>query len=215
MQKENINVKNYLYNPFDKASFSKLKEYEEFTDLSNDVISYIILSYDKNSDIRKEYASRAQQKVEAAKLSGFKFTLGQFKDDVEEILIGENPNTNLAIIRYLYLFGMPELMALDYYTEKMKQILNQQRKGEDEKNSHQVIQFCLEQINILTETIFHGKESINLRKALYQFVEQNKLFKPRPEEIADKLEKNEDPFEGNTPYGKGYTIDEMKFLGDS
>jgi succinate dehydrogenase flavin-adding protein (antitoxin of CptAB toxin-antitoxin module) len=213
MLKEDINVKNYLYNPFDKTSHDQLRQYEEFAELDEKAIIYIILSYDKNSDVRKEYASRAQQKVESAKLAGYKFTSNQFNDDVEEILVGENPTINMAIVRYLYLFGIPELMALDFYVQKMQQVLNDQRKGNDEKNSHVVVNFCLGQINDLTSKIFHGQEAIDLRKALYEFSENTKKMRYSPEGMAEKLENDEDPFNGYTPYGDNYVIEKPKYIG--
>lgn len=213
MKKQDIDVSKYLYKPF--ANHDDLRQYEEFKNIKDDrIIDYVILAYDIKSDIRKEFAHRSKQKVEAAILSGFNFTSGSFDKDVEEILIGENYDINLAIVRYISLFGKPEYMALDFQLEKMKSLLYKQRKGEDDKGDHKVSMEVQENITKLTEDLFGGKEILMARTALYDFIDREKGMMFKPENIARSLENKEDPFEGKTPYGDGFKVEKLRFKGD-
>jgi len=214
MTKNEINVESLLYNPFEKNPLNKLRHYDEFANIKDDkILAYIILAYDLKSDIRKEYPSRNQQKVEAAKLAGFKFTLNQFDKSVEEILIGDHYDVDKAIVKYLSFFGKPELMALEFLYNKMNDLLYQQRKGDDEKDSHKTIIFLKDNINELTEIIFGGVETITARSALYEFIQKNSTISVRPENIGEKLADGEVPLDGYNPYGDEYEIPKMKYLG--
>jgi len=215
MTKNEINVSSLLYNPFDKESLKKLKEYDEFKTIPDDkIISYIILAYDLKSDVRKEYPSRNQQKVEAAKFAGFKFTSNQFDKTVEEILIGEDYDVNMAIVKYLSFFGKPELMTLEFLYNKQFLLLYNQNKGlDDEKDSHKTMMLLKDNINTLTEVIFGGSETITARTALYDYIQKNSTISVRPENIADKLSNDEPPLGDSNPYGEGYMPDKMKYLG--
>lgn len=181
-----------LYDPFDKATVSKLEEYPEFQFEIKDkskVIAYLILVYDRNSDLFLLHADNLyMRKKEAAMRVGFKLDANKhFSEDVEGILTGENEQFNLAQFRYIRLHGIPDLPVLIKYLEmldaEMAGVLppDPKKRGDVMKNIAELHQ----KIDKLEEKIFTGKESERARESLYSLIE--KIRVPRPEFMAQDI----------------------------
>jgi hypothetical protein len=228
MKKEDINVKNFLFNPFDKKEFNKLRQYEEFVNIPEEykggsIITYIILTYDLNSDIRKEYPLRAQQRFEAARLAGFKITLNEFDRDVEEILIGANYDIDKACIKYVSLFGRSDWSILTGYYWQLDWELYYIRKGQGEKKNSDNLTVLQNNIEKCEKRLFSEEETETMRKALYDFIVKPQNVRPNPENMADMIENIKDPMTfqkelGVFPYGENCnpTVDKnyLHFKGD-
>jgi hypothetical protein len=209
MNKDNINRERYLFDPFDDAKLNKLRQYDEFKAIpakfkGGSILCYLVLAYDLNSDLRKEYPSRPQQKYQAAILAGFNLTDKKFDSGVEELILGNNYDFDKALVKYLSLFGRVELMALEAYYLQLNQEMKLIITGEAEKKNTDNVEVLYKRINDLTKILFFGEETITARKALYDFIAQPNSIRPSPENIAEMLEKGVNPLEGTTPYGMNY-----------
>lgn len=87
--------------------FPTLRMYPEFkVDLGDNfnksqVLSYIILVYDRASPIRRKYADLGQRKYEALKASKFNDKKGQFGKWVDFMVGGGIPEVNAMIVAYV------------------------------------------------------------------------------------------------------------------
>ena len=120
MKQSDIEVKYLMYDPFDEKTVSKLESYEEFkVDFGvskKEVITYIILLYDMNTQLRREVPYLNQRKIIAAELAGFKKNKdGKFKKEYEDVMLGLNGTTEAAISKYIRLFANPKYISLVYY----------------------------------------------------------------------------------------------------
>ena len=185
-----------LYDPFDKQTVSKLEGFPEFQFECKDkdkVIAYLILVYDRNSDLFLMHSDNLyMRKKEAALRVGFKLDSEKhFEDWVEQILTGENEQFNLAQFRYIRLHGIPDLPVLIKYLEmldsEMSGVLptDPKKRGDVMKN----IDELHKKIELLEQKIFTGKESEKARESLYSLIERIRV--PRPEYIAQDIANKE------------------------
>lgn len=197
MKKEDIKREKYLYDPFDKNKINTLRNYDEFWNIEDDkVISYIILAYDINSDIIREFPIRAQQKFEAALLAGFKLNYSnQFDTNVENMIIGDNYDVDKAIVKFVSLFGKPEWTALQAYYIQLDNELLLIRKGQAEKKNTDNVDLLYKRINEISKILFGGEETVTARKALYDFIVKPERIMPRPENISKMQEDAVSPLE--------------------
>ena len=218
MELKDVDTTGYLYDPKDRESYQKLlrfKEFQEDIPLNKDkIIQYIILMYDmSNDDVRTEYPYYPQRKRELCRL--VKLTRGEkMGESLENMLIGLMPEVNAMIVKYLSLFNNPELIMLSAYWEIFIELNKRQFSGQFDKNQIDYIKKINEDINHLTERLFRGKEETELRAELYKSLKDQTLG-IKPEEIAEKISKGEDPLGDYTPYGNDYKPEPLKFLGDA
>jgi len=218
MELKDVDTTGYLYDPKDKESYQRLLKFKEFQEdipINKDkVLQYIILMYDmSNDDVRTEYPYYPQRKRELCRL--VKLTRGEkMGEDLENMLIGLIPEVNAMIVRYLSLFNNPELIMLSAYWEIFIELNKRQFSGQFDKNQVDYIKKINEDINHLTERLFRGKDETELRAELYKSLKDQTLG-IKPEEIAEKISKGEDPLGDYTPYGDGYEVSPMKFQGDA
>lgn len=216
MDKSELDLSLFLYSPFDKKTVTKLEQYDEFkVDFGVDkakFISYVILLFDFNTPLRKEVQLFYRRKAEAAIMAGFKIAKGRFDKEVEDMLIGENKECNIAISRYLSLFGLPEymeLMGLESMLAFEMQNALKFSESQDFQVTRKNMKELTERINELTLVLFGGKEALEARKALYEFTEKDRL-RIRPEHIAEDLEAGKPILDGYNPYGE-YKPSKLKF----
>lgn len=207
MELKDIDTSKFLYDPKRKESYQKLFRFKEFFGAKEKVIQYIILMYDvSNDEVRNEYPFYPNRKKEVCRMIDLKIT-----KDVEDMLIGKKPEVNAMIVKYISLFNNPDLLNLASFYE-IYIFLNQKAfSGEFSSAEIKDIEKVNASIKQLTENIFHGKDETELRLELYKTVREQALG-IRPEEIAEKLARGEDPLDFN-PYGK-YKPGKMKFIGD-
>lgn len=182
----------FLYDPFGKDTVQKLEQYPEFQFECKDkakVIAYLILVYDKGSDLFLMHSDNLyMRKKEAALRVGFKLDeKKRFSKEVEAILTGENEQFNLAQFRYIRFFGIPDLpvliKTLEMLDYEMSAPLPPDPTKRDKVRSN--IKVLLADIQALEERIFTGKESERARESLYSLIEKERV--PRPEILAQQI----------------------------
>ena len=197
-----------LYDPFAKDTVERLEQLPEFNFTFKDkakIIAYLILVYDYNNrDWQKQFTRHIELKREAALLAGFKIGANKhFSEEVEDFIVGNNAEFNKAVIRYLYLCGIPELPALVAHRELQSAEMEAAfgtTDPKDRKIIRENIDKGTERIAEYEEKVFGGKEVENLRKELYKNIEAEKI-RLRPEHIAEDISKQKldlpDPYEFN------------------
>lgn len=183
----------YLYPPFDKGTYEKLNEFPEFVDFiikdKNKFIDYLILCYDRGSDLFILHSDNLYfRKKEAAKLVGFKLNSEkQYDDYIEGVLVGDNENFNLCYLRYVRLFGIPDLPVLLRYIEMLDREMS--TKLPDKPKDREYVMNNIEKLRAKVEElevrIFTGKETEAARETLYRLIERMRV--PRPENVADDI----------------------------
>ena len=118
------------------------------------------------------------------------------------------------IVKYLSLFNKPEVIMLSAYWEIFIELSKRQFSGQFDKNQVDYIKKLKEDIDALTEGIFRGKDETELRAELYKSLKDQTLG-IKPEEIAERISKGEDPLGDFNAYEKDYKPSPMKFLGDA
>lgn len=218
MDLQKLDTSKFLYNPLDKDVLVRLSKFSEFkvqlTGISKfNVVQYIILMYDKNNhDVRAEYPFYPQRKLEVAKAVGL--VTGKKADKkAEDMMVGKIEPINKMIVRYLTLFNDPDLLMLASYYSMYLHMNVQAYSPDFDKNTIANIETVNTSIKELTENIFGGKDETELRQELYKSIEEQSLG-IRPEEVAEMLQKGENPLKDYSPYKKEYLPDQLKFLSD-
>jgi len=218
MERGDLDLTRFLYDPFDPDTIKKLVvKYDEFGfkfinfENKKRIVSYIILIFDLNTPLREDILDEHERKRTAALLAGFKVNDGGcFKKEVEDALIGENKDINKAIIRYAMCFSNPDftmlISFLDMYYKENIDAIGTGATAAKIKN--------IKDLNItikkLTKEIFGGEESINLRKALYGSADEMRIAL-KPEDIATRLEKCEEATD-IAPYGEEYDFNKYETI---
>lgn len=212
-----------LYDPFRKDLVSKMEsDYEEFRlnfgnlqSRKEEVLRYIIIMYDLKSPYRQMYPDHMDRKREAALRAGFALGVHKtFSNWVEDMLVGQNEEVNVAIVKYLMLFGIPELTALEGCISQFVAESEKMMKRKGDMKTYQLQKALMHDMDRYENKIFGGQEALDMRKALYQNLEQRRRA-VRPEDIAKRLKDNpSDKLDDFSPYGEDYQVEPLKFIGD-
>ena len=184
----------YLFNPFAPDTVAKLEQYPEFqfkNPKKSAIIAYLCLVYDHNSDLTKLYPDNlSRRKREAALQAGFKIGADKkFPQDIEDIMVCQNPDFNKALVRYSRLFGIADLPSYNFYTEALFSEIESGYACTDSKVKKTIIENVEKTRTILSQLerkMFSGEESVELRNELYRVAENERLGL-RPEEIARSI----------------------------
>lgn len=210
MERSDLNLTRFLYNPFEQDTIGKLvAKYDEFGfkfinfENKKKIVSYIILMFDFNTPLREDILDYNERKRTAALLAGFKVgDGGYFKKEIEDALIGQNDDVNRAIIRYTMLFSNPDYMMLVSFYDMFFRENEEAFKSGATKTKIENIDKLNKAIKKLTKEIFGGEESVNLRKALYGSADEMRVAL-KPEDVATRLEKGKRATD-TAPYGEKY-----------
>lgn len=183
-----------IFDPFAPDTITKLEQYEEFQFSVPDkpkMCAYIVLLYDINSDLKRNYPDNLYERKRNAALSaGFTITDGHFPGWVEDILVGDNDKFNDAALRFVRMFGLPDMPAYLAYTEILHKQVSAALKETDEKKL-KIIQENIESsrtmVAQLERKMFGGEEVESVRAALYRLAEKQRL-NLRPEHKAQQIE---------------------------
>jgi hypothetical protein len=215
-----------LYDPSDKKLEEKMmKDMDEFrVDLKEDVrfrksiFQYIVMMYDIESPLRKLHPNINHRRREAAFLAGFKTNArsNEFPEKVIRILTGEDGRVTPMIVAYLMRMGIPELVAMEASMSMYVEISEKMIAKTAAKDEMEQYRKLLKDIKNFEEEVFRGKESIDIRRALYQGMESARKA-PKPEDMAKRMRSNpKDTYEEGNPYDYGteYKVEKLKNLGD-
>jgi hypothetical protein len=212
MKQSDIEISKLRFNPFDPKTLSMLEEeFGEFdfgVDKKKAVI-YLILFYDLKSPFIQRYPDVIERRLRCADIAEFPKKDKVYDKKYENLIVGDNEKFNDISFAYIKSFGSPEYVALHIFWKYFgEQYLKSSKTFEQKeyKDSIANIKSLLNDINKLTEDLFSGHESLNMRMALYKGIEnENKL--PRPETIAQAEDVKELI---NNPYGK-YEVEPLRF----
>jgi hypothetical protein len=182
------------------------------------IIKFIVSCYDRESPLVMTFRSQwMKKKREAAILAAFPRDGERYTDDAEAIILGKRHLTNKLIVRYLSLLHDNDFNMYAMYNEaKLGQSMELINSGFDspgnaEKASANIERWS-EKIQELEKTIFEGDDVRALRIALYEEAHR-KISDLRPENLVDRMERGEKLVD-SPPYGKDYTEDKLRFVGD-
>lgn len=155
-------------------------------------IRYISLMYDLNTRMGEQYPDVRIRKRECALMCGFKLDEnGMFHETVEDMLIGENPNINAMIVRYIRLFDNPYYLTYVTSWNLLYTEITNSLEPQDSSTISKINENILKlnrQIREMSDIIFKGDDLKALKKALYKNMEREKLGL-RPEEMATTITK--------------------------
>ena len=179
----------YFLDP--KGDLSKYKtEYPELN-VPDEVLRYIILMFDLNSEYRELYVDYATRKREVAIKAGFAINPDsrKFDRETEDILVGKNEQVNKAIICYVLLQNNPDALLYVAYNEMLSKEIENSLTEDDPR----IIKYTRENIqkiglarSDIEEKIFGGREVSAMRRALYVTLVTDGNV-PRPETIAKAI----------------------------
>jgi hypothetical protein len=213
MKREDVDISKLKYDPFDPSTVNKVEDDFGSFDLGVDkvkAITYLILFYDFNSFFVREYKDVIERRIKCAEMCDFPKKGKVYDKAYEDLIVGDNPQFNSLAYLYIMSFGSPEYMALQMFLKYYSELYVSSTKNfdpKDYKDNINNIKSLLADINKLTEDLFSGKESLNMRMALYAGIEKNILL-PKPEIIANA--DNLDEVIGKGPY-KGYKPEKLKY----
>jgi hypothetical protein len=214
MDVSNIDLAVFKYKPFSEETYQTLKNWPEFKKVNNGAfdigkfIDYVILAFDFNSPLRKEFPFIEKEKTynlqrikfEAAKLAGFTLKEKAFVPKVQEFLLGQNQDVNTAVVKYLISFGRMEYVVLVSYEAMLLSLVRQSFMDAGEKDTiDKRIKSHMDNINELTIKLYGGQETIEAKEALYLSAEKD-IANYFPEGVAEIMEKNGKLPEDWSPY---------------
>lgn len=183
------------YRPFDPDTVAELEQLPEFQFTMTDrdkAISYMILVWDPGCrEWQKQYTRYTDLKRESALKAGFELNEDhRFDPDVEDMLVGNNPGFNRAVIRYLYLLAIPELPALAAHRElqsaELEAAFNPNTDAKERKEIRINVDAGTARIAEYEAKIFGSQEVEAVRTALYAHMEFLKT-QLRPEHVATAI----------------------------
>ena len=176
-------------------------------------LTYIILAFDINSEVRRNQRELLQRKSIAAQIAGFKTTNNFFDEDAEDMIVGENDEVNKAIVEYVYLMFNNDYKLLyvleERYNETMALYKTTARAFSEGDRKH--LTNMKEQIEEIESVLFGGTEVLNVRKALYEGIDGARLRIRAEDRVENKkLDPTLDIF---NPF-PGYKTPKLRFAGD-
>ena len=218
MNLENINTSKCIVDPKDKDFENKMTEKSDIFRLPKDrkrLLAYLVLVYDIKSEIRRNHPELTQRKIIAAEAIGFERNkeTGHYDPYIEDCLLGKNDDFNRAICEYLYFNFNNDYKLLELLIDKYDYAIEDQRrkmqvlKDSERKN----LQNMKADIEELEHKVFGGEETINLKRMLYEGVDNMKDPLPRKENEMDEFER--DGLMSRSPF-KNYIPAPLKFVGD-
>jgi hypothetical protein len=214
----NINTSKFTFDPkspdFEEIMVKRSTIFDFPKDRKN-WLTYLCVVYDVQSEVRRNNSEYMQRKLIGAEIAGFdrKEKTGHFDKYVEERLLGEDEDFNRAICEIVYFMFNNDYKLLELLVDKFDLAIIEQRtslKSITDKD-RKLLQVMKSDIEELEQKIFSGKETLNLRKSLYEGVDNLKDKLPRKENEMKEFEKN--GLELWSPF-KGYKPDKLRFVGD-
>jgi len=180
--------------------------------------AWIVLMYDMNSPLRREIRDMYKRKVYAASLCGLtpNAATGKYREPVERILTGIDPEFNELVAAYISHFYSPEYKKLLAHEAMQDNALMLIINGKADKNTQQLFDAASDTVTQLTRTLFGSAERDEVeeaRKALYKQVAYD-LSDMRPEQVARAIADGKGLPDSWNPYESGYKPGDIKFVGD-
>ena len=186
------------------------------------IIRFIVYCYDKNSHVALELKSKwINKKKEAAVRANFATFndngINRFILDAEEIIFGKNEYVNNIIIQYVALQFDNDFQMYMVYKDMLVHVLkeladynfdNPGQVAKAKANAEEI----MGDIERLENKMLSGDDVNSIKSLLYEEAYKSSL-ELRPEHIVTKKEQGK-PVVDIKPYGDGYDIGKMIFIGD-
>ncbi len=185
---------------------------------SPNIIKYLVACYDIESEIVREYKQRwTVKKREAAKLSGILDMREEHPEHVDDILYCRNVDINYITVKYLGRFFDRDILMYAIYNEllinqSMQLLSFDFNRPSDVASAKNNVEDIQEDIDLLEQKIFSGDDVKALKNILLEYADKFMVHELRPESLVSKIEDGKMVVE--SPYGDGYSIDKLRFLGD-
>lgn len=186
------------------------------------LIRYIVNCYDRNSAIVMQYKNEwIIKKKHSAIKAGFPMISvdgrDKFISQCEDIIFNKMSGINDLIMCYLSIQYDSDFMMYSTYSEMYYNLMKDLQeynfdKSIDFERTKKMAESIKDDIDRLDYKIFSGGEEREMKNVLYEFAYKRSL-ELRPEALITKKE-NGEPLVDINPYGDGYAVDKMKFLGD-
>ena len=176
---------------------SNIYENKRLMAFDDEILRYIIITYDINSPLRASTKDHNECKVKAMLMSGFDSNdMGKFDNEVEEALLyGRDSGVAKMIVKYVYLFNNIEYTELVGMIEYNSQVLTEIHNRKTTKKNKKNLRETSLRIKELTSNIFGGKETREIEEQLYEQLSMSRISL-RPERMVRQLTsgKSEDVF---------------------
>jgi hypothetical protein len=181
------------------------------------VFAYIVFTYDIESPFVIRYKDWATRRMQTARKCGFPKNGNEYHPEVESIILGKKPRVNTIVLRYLFLQNDIDFMQYQSYQAMYYRQVKNSLEADYENPSHydklkKNIDSLSKELKGLQTAIFHGDETKDMRKALYDFASKITLDF-RPEHRAARVEKGEKAID-DSPYPKDYEPKKLTFNND-
>ena len=217
-----LNTSKFKFDPKDPNFVKNLETYKEFQFIPprgysrKKLFTYIALTCDVESDLRKTYSHYGTLLREAALCAGFSLQENEkFNPPLEHLFAGDVPEFNKACIKYLSFCFDPSFMRMCIYKKLLYRSLENADNGD--AGAIKMADTFLEKHKNEGEYVFAGITSRAMLQELYKVSEQKELL-VKPEDIAQGLAEGKDYAEFSK-YGKDYAKEfakttHLKFVGD-
>jgi hypothetical protein len=184
------------------------------------VYRYIILQYDPNSPIQSMHSlDWYSKKFESAAYAGFELKKSRdghtrFEDRVLDMVIGKDEKIADMVIFVLAWMNNTRWNHLVYLQESLMQYTHDVLSGvKQDSKERKEVRLIYDEIKKVSNEVGHVfEETEEFVSRFYYQIEQSRLAL-RPEDYAKGLA-NGDDLRADSPYGVGYVVDKIKFVGD-
>lgn len=195
-------------------------EYQNKVFTKSMVYRYVLLMYDKNSEIATMRGlDWFEKKYEACAYAGFKLKKekdGYYRFDkrVTDMVMGKNKEVTDIIIEFL---GWSNSAQYDYIVFLKEAMLGLTRSaiGREvvkHKSSQEYMKLFKDYKEASDELAKVSNETDDFINRFYYKIEQSRMA-IKPEDFAKAL-KDGDTLRADNPHGVGYIVDKIKFIGD-
>lgn len=185
------------------------------------VMRYIILQYDPMSPIQSFHSMDwFSKKFESCAYSGFEMSRSRdghmrFDQIVLDMVLGKIKEVNDMIIFYLGWASNQKWRHLVYLQESLMAYTRVSLQGDTDSIKYmKEVRLVREEIDKTSNEIAHTfEETEEFVNRFYYQIEKSRLA-IRPEDYSIAI-KNGNDFRGDSPYGVGYSVEPLKFVGDT
>ena len=219
MRLQDLNTRKFSFNPKSSTFLADMEKFNPFRFNekglgSKKALKYMVLMYDKESELIQTITNYAYRKRVAAIAAGFTpHEDGRFPEKVKQMLLGNVKTFNRAMVYFCAKQREPLLLRLAVLEHAQMKIALDAIENYDDKIHKLSDDIARRIIEVRTE-LFFGEESKEVLDALYNEIDDRELGL-EVENIVEKLTSVGLKEEyGELTYGRDYPKPEVKFAGE-
>jgi len=173
----------------------------------NSVFRFIVLMYDIESPYVIKYKDITTRRMQVARNCQFPKNGVEYDPEAERLVLGKNPRINKVALRYMFLQNDIEFLQYQSYQIMLyKQLKNTLDANYDDPSKYTKLKTSIDELSAelkkMQVIIFHGDESKDMKRSLYDFASKINLDF-RPEHRAKRIENGEKAVD-ESPYPDSY-----------